>query len=1395
MEMKFYNSLILSLLIGSIICPNIFGQVTPGDPAAIPVEFRFTHNLSAEDSGVGINGNMNDWGAIYKMQEVEPNLWKGTLELQPRSYEYKFVKYTDTTSQSGVTGYFTDPLNPDFGGPFNNSFLDVIDPMIYYFLPKDGSVTANTKPQFTANFAVANTSLLDVDKIEVSIDGVPIPDAKNYYDASKKMLIYDPPEDFEPGTHTAYVKIFNTSGGFADMTTTFTIASGIITANHTFIFDSKSPSFNFLNSVNKVDLKGTFNSEGLDEMHDSNGVYTVTKELILDKPEEYTFIINGGSYINDPDNPILSGRHRTQITKKLNPRAVFKNFSPESGIAYTSPVTSLQIESFISPSDSGYPLTSSSIIGRLDGTIVRPTRTPSGNGYDLLLTIDDPAPGRHFLEYSGKDDHGNNAWTSNYVFGVYPPNSGFHYPDNENDDKGGGNYSYAGVPVGSADIREVNITTSANVNSLNFNIKMETVNQFTRLGFSIVNNLNGVYTEAMQNVELRIPEWNGKGVFIILASPNSAYYDSSCENIIFTSRNPLQTSIRINIDSSATTVGEINFSLPLSLLESIMGTFNTPWYLGIYSYLKNQNGTIEVNSASGGSNAVEDPDVYDVIFFADQNFQERLLSNYSSPEDIGGPRIAVIGKEERGYGAILPSQINPLLGQAPEVKIYAGGGELLKQPILVKGYADVLSGSTVTIKNNLVSYTTQTNAQKEFEFSVPLTEGFNEITASVSFGQDMVATSKPVTYKYIVDHKPVAKIYYSFLTNTVTLHADSSYDPDGANLAFGWTQDSDNPEQVNMSTNSGITTSFNIPAKQGEYYFNLKVTDAADTAWARGVIVLDDSLFFPSNSTWHPAWVDSAIFYCIFVRTFDASGTFNGLASRMQELQDLGITGIWLLPIHPSTGNMGPDNPGYAITNYLDVLQDYGTKEDFKNLVNIAHQHGIKIILDHVIQHTSDLHPFMKDANQFKSASPYYPFYTWDSNDNFRYLFTWVDLPSINYENADTRDYLIRMAKYWVREFNIDGYRCDVAWAIDSLRASGPAFWKRWRRELKSIKPDLFLLAEGDAWQLGLFDGKFDAAYDWKWFGAIRGVISGTQTIENLNNWINSYYSPGYPKHSLTFKFLENQDEQRFIEAYGIGNTKLASAHLLTAPGVPMLYSGQEVGEITNRGNIDWSDPNNLLPYYKRLIGIRKNYHAFAYGDFTRIVNTEPGKVYSYLRTSGTSNAIVNLNFSSDNVITNISVPLNKLAFDSTSSYYLNDVLNGPYVEINGTALKNYQVSLPPNSAQVFVLSNEAIVDAKEEGKQIPASFNLMQNYPNPFNPSTTIRYSLPVAGRVKISVYNILGEVVGELLNKEQSAGYYDVIWNAGKYASGIYIYSFETTSLQGAESFRAAKKMVLVK
>ncbi|MBI2417065.1 MAG: hypothetical protein HYV28_04055 [Ignavibacteriales bacterium] len=130
----------------------LIAQVTPGAPAAVPVEFRFNHTLAATDSGVGLNGSFNNWtNGVFKMKQFQPNWWKVKLELQQLTYEYKFVTYRDTVGQSGITGYFTDPLNPIVGGPFANSYMKVRDPMIYYFLPKNGTSTQIERPAITAN--------------------------------------------------------------------------------------------------------------------------------------------------------------------------------------------------------------------------------------------------------------------------------------------------------------------------------------------------------------------------------------------------------------------------------------------------------------------------------------------------------------------------------------------------------------------------------------------------------------------------------------------------------------------------------------------------------------------------------------------------------------------------------------------------------------------------------------------------------------------------------------------------------------------------------------------------------------------------------------------------------------------------------------------------------------------------------------------------------------------------------------------------------------------------------------------------------------------------------------------------------------------------------------------
>ncbi len=645
-----FKSIKIKLLLSATIffhfASILHSQTAPGDPNAVPVHFIFNHNLSASDSGVGINGSINNWtNGIFKMKQTQPGVWETTLELLPQTYEYKFVTYTDTVGQAGVTGYYSDPLNSNNGGPFNNSFITVRDPMVFYFLPKNESNVSNVRPAITAQVAVSNSSSFDKSKISFILDGQEISNASSYYNSSTNTFSFTPIQNLSYANHTAYLKVFNTKGDFTEDTTTFKVVSAISIAPYTFHFDSKSPNFNFLGDVTRVDIKGDFNSQGLNQMTDadSDGVFSYQTNLTVYEPNEYTIIVNSGSYINDPDNPLLSKNHRTMVIKNLNPLPEYIDYTPSENNTYTFPQTLVSVSANAVRSDSNFSLSFGSIKATYDGVSTPLKLSSYGGGYKVTANIDNPAIGRHVIEFLGSDAKSNKVLPAKYAFGVYPAESGYNYVDGESDDNGDGNYTYpANVPDGSADIQEIKISSNISHDSLIILIKLKKISDYSRIGFSIVNDLNGNYIEAMDDVELKIPEWNLKGVYAIISPQASSYFDLNKENKLYVSRDPLQSNYNISVDTLMG--GIIKFSLPLNLLEEIMGNFNKAWYFGAFTYLKNQDGTIEITENEKGKSYEEDTDVYDAAFFFNTKTQQRLLGNFSSSNDIGGPRIAVIGK-------------------------------------------------------------------------------------------------------------------------------------------------------------------------------------------------------------------------------------------------------------------------------------------------------------------------------------------------------------------------------------------------------------------------------------------------------------------------------------------------------------------------------------------------------------------------------------------------------------------------------------------------------------------------------------------------------------------------------------------------------------------------------
>ncbi len=1164
------------------------------------------------------------------------------------------------------------------------------------------------------------------------------------------------------------------------------------------MFDPYSPNLKFLgDSISSVSIQGAFNNYGADHLTgpDANGIYKIKEILPLNQKIGYQFIVNSASastaYITDPDNPHLGNDFNPYVIKQINNIPEIEPKLPVQGAILSYPAGTINIEADITLNDSNTVIDENSIHVFVDGNQVTSVFDSTKDGYMIKASVANLSIGRHIVRFAGADIHGNTAKDAFLTFGVYNANSGYHYVDEENDDNGPGNYIYSSIVSSHAgDIHDININTNTAGDSLLFTVDMGAIDDYTRIALEITNEIDRNYVEALPNADIKVSEWNNKGIYLIIAAPNSSQ-PSGNENKLYISRSPLKEGITVKINSDAKTTGQFKFALPLNYLENIMGSFTDKWYFGAFSYFGSSSGIIKVDGKLGGSSLPGNPSVYDVAFSGNTDIQQRLLSNFILQYFVGGPKEAVIGTEYRGAAGITAAQINSSLANRPVVKLLTGGGDWYEDTVRVYGTVNDISitNATFNVGNMGVSSdTTVSVTNGMFEALLHLSEGINIVKVGVVKNSDSTF-GKAVSFNYRRDNKTNIVIKYSINQNNVTLDASSSINPDQLSLTFEWKADASNPAAVTLSGANTDVASFTAPAVDGEYYFTVTATTSKDTSWARAVIVVDSGTAHTVDMTkWHPSWVDKAVVYEIYPRSFSFFGNFNAIVQALQRLKNLGITCIWLMPIMPAASPHG-----YNITDYYDVNPEYGTKQDFSNFVKAAHQNGIKVLMDLVINHTSAVHPFMKDAFQYKKYSPYYNFYEWDSKGNYKYLFNWWDLPNINYEEKWVRDYMIRMIDYWVDNFNIDGYRCDVAWGVNDTRPSGPAFWQRFRNNLKGIKPDLFLLAEAQSDQLRYFDDKFDSGYDWPFFNMLKGVMSHNSSITSLDSLLEWYQSPNYLPYVKPFRFLENHDEARFISVYSVEQTKLGAAILFTLPGVPLIYAGQETGETSQRNMIGWNDAYGLQVYYQSLVKIRESNPALEQGEYVGVNNTSPDSVYSYIRMEDNNKAIIINNFYGNNVHVTVNVPVDTLNLDPNKTWYANDLLNKTSEQVSNVSLSNLTVDLFAYQSKIIVLDNSPLTGVKES-VQHPLTYNLLQNYPNPFNPSTTITYEIPNTEKVNLVIYDILGRKIKTLVNNVQTAGRYKVVWNGKnnfnqQVASGIYFYR-----MQGG-NFATVKKMILLK
>ena len=481
------------------------------------------------------------------------------------------------------------------------------------------------------------------------------------------------------------------------------------------------------------------------------------------------------------------------------------------------------------------------------------------------------------------------------------------------------------------------------------------------------------------------------------------------------------------------------------------------------------------------------------------------------------------------------------------------------------------------------------------------------------------------------------------------------------------------------------TIQVTIPPIVGDYFIKVKVTDAKGNYNLGGCLIrstLDAvSIVSPDEQ---PAWVKKIILYEIVPLVYNnTTSPLAGIAAKLDYIASLGVNTIWLTPIFEGKGN------GYWVKDFYKISPTQGTIEELKELVNKAHSKNLKLILDLPLNYSWTEHPFFKNVTQLKSMSPFADYYLWSGTpgaSSYSYYNDWFFDPNFNVNNTDLKNYLYGVAEYWLRECDIDGYRCDVAWGVEERN---PTFWKEIRTRLKKIKPDIFLLAEADASNISdgipidIFNKKFDAAYDWNlrnWTTntGLPGILNENITIDQLNSIVTDQF----PANAYPMRFIDNHDHDRTAAEFGIPKTKLAETIIFTINGIPLIYAGDEMGEKI-QFNMSWTDPSNIKPYFQKLIEIRNKY-LDNNTKVVRITNTQANNVYSYISKSDSNYILTTANFSNQPQTFTINFTSPEIP---EKEYELINLFTDTSAYLSFNKLQTNTFTLNPLEANVFKLS------------------------------------------------------------------------------------------------------------
>lgn len=375
-----------------------------------------------------------------------------------------------------------------------------------------------------------------------------------------------------------------------------------------------------------------------------------------------------------------------------------------------------------------------------------------------------------------------------------------------------------------------------------------------------------------------------------------------------------------------------------------------------------------------------------------------------------------------------------------------------------------------------------------------------------------------------------------------------------------------------------------------------------------------------------PEWSKNANIYEVNVRQYTPEGTFNAFASHLPRLRNMGVDILWFMPIHPISQKNRKGSLGsyYAVQDYKAVNPDFGTEDDFKAVVEKAHNLGMKVILDWVPNHTGfdnvwiEKHPEWYTQNE--KGEIIYP----EGTD-------WTDVADLNYDNPNMRRAMTDAMAYWITDFDVDGFRCDVAGNVPN------DFWKQNNHELFE-KKHIFMLAEAEG--PSLHEAGFHMTYNWGLHSRMNQLAQGKISLAEIDAYLQEDTAKYNPK-TYRMNFTTNHDENSWngtIEER-LGNAADAMAvFAFTIDGMPLIYSGQEAGlnkrlRFFEKDTIDWS--NILLEdFYTTLLNLKHEnqalWNGIHGGRYTRVNTDNNSNIYCYFREKSDHQVVVVINMSNE---------------------------------------------------------------------------------------------------------------------------------------------------------------------